>query len=328
MESTKVRSTVVAVAASLGAVYSPATSGQIPATSCPADSGYLLSMQHDSTDRVMGLFYIKKMEALSINGKGKVDRDQGNTIDAASLQLNTYLRGTTVEGKKEIYWIQDTVTFVYSKKGSKEYLSSEAYKFNSTDSEELVMSSAKGKGSIFSSGSCTESPSDADVKKGKTYIYATNNLPAAIPQYGFMSMNEHLDKGRIEINVKYWDGNYRKIDTYDRISLGREGEFYKAHFVSNNILDTEFGFGGDGCGSTAYFIKMNAYLGMYFYGKGGYTNLRYMDGNTSTAEESANLECRYRYKDSMEEFLRDRSEDRKMLGLAEKLYDKDVLRDR
>ena len=95
------------------------------------------------------------------------------------------------------------------------------------------------------------------------------------------------------------------------------------HFVSNKVLDTELGFGGDGCGSTAYFMKMKAYLGMYFYNKKSYIPVRYMHGNPSTEEESANLECRY--TGGMEEFYRNKTLKNKELITAARVYDKVVL---
>lgn len=286
---------------------------------CHPDSGYIVSMQDKKTDRVMGVYYIKDMEALSLSKKGNVSTDQGHTIDSDSMQLNTYLRGTLRDGKKRFYWFQDTVTFVYSKTGLEQYLSSQAYELNPSDTKELIISGIKGKGSIFSTDSCS-SPTSS---KGKTYAYTMDNVPASIPQYGYLSMSEHLMDGKIYVEVKYWNGSMKKVDTYDTIMIRNKDKFAKAHFVSNDILDTEMGFGGYGCSSTAYFIRMKAYAGMYFYGKDGYTDIRYMKGNSSTAEGSANLECRY--ESGMEEFYKDRSLDREMLKKVARIYDRKVL---
>ena len=311
-----------AVAASIFSGYAAGAAVQNKSNDCHPDSGYALSMQDAKAEKVLGVYYIKRLQAISLDSNNHIDTDQGHTIDAASMQLNTYLRGTLRDGKKEVYWVQDTVTFVYSKNGMKQYLSSEAYKFNATGSDELVMSAAKGKGSIFSDGSCTNS-AESPAEKGMTYIYATRNMPIHMPQYGFLEMDEQLKNGRIDITIKYLGENYKKVDTYDTIVLGRSGEFTKAHFVSNKVLDTELGFGGDGCGSTAYFMKMKAYLGMYFYNKKSYIPVRYMHGNPSTEEESANLECRY--TGGMEEFYRNKTLKNKELITAARVYDKVVL---
>ena len=320
MPSLKKKIAISAASAALALSYPAEASIQTNTNACYPDSGYVLSMQKMHTEKVMGVYYIKEMKALSLGKKDTVDRDQGHTIDADSMQLNAYLRGTEENNKKVVYWLQDTVTYVYSKKGLEQYLSSEAYKFNATGSEDLVMSTAKGKGSIFSGGSCTDSSSDT-VSKGITYQYATNNMPIRMPQYGYLEMNEHLKEGRIVVSVEYWDGSYKKPYTYDTITFGKKGEFTKANFVSNRILDTEFGFGGGGCGSTAYFMKMNAYLGMYFLNHGSYIPLKDMNGNTSTAEESANLSCRY--NEGLDQFY---NNDRKklMLKIAARIYDEKV----
>ncbi len=324
MPSLKKQFTVAAVAtASVSAGYAAAgATMQSPENSCNPNSGYIVSMQDKRTDRVMAVYYIKKLQALSMDSKGHVDTDKGNTIDAASMQLNIYLRGTTKKEEKSVYWVQDTVTFVYSKKGPEQYLSSDVYKFNPAGSEELAMSNAKGKGSIFSSGSCSSS-SYSPVSEGMTYLYETKNLSVSIPQYGYLEMSEHLVNGRIIVDVRYWNGSLKKVDTYDTIVLGKQGEFTKAHFVSNSVLDAEMGFGGDGCGSTAYFMKMKAYVGMYFFGREAYTNIRYMHGDPSTAEASANLECRR--TGGMEEFYRNRAVDQEMLKRVARAYDKKVL---
>ena len=182
------------------------------------------------------------------------------------------------------------------------------------------MSTAKGKGSIFSSGSCTASQSD-NASKGITYQYATNNRPISMPQYGYLQMNEHLKNGRIVINVEYWDGSYRKPYTYDTITFGKKGEFTKADFVSNKILDMDFGFGGGGCGYTAYFIKMNAYLDMYILNHGSYIPLNDMNGSVSTAETSADLSCRYN-EGRYEFYNNDRK--KQMLKIAARIYDEKV----
>ena len=310
----------VAVAASVLACNAAGAAVHPQEKACYPNSGYLVSMQYAHTDRVIGTYYIKKMQALSLDSKGNVDTDQGHTLGAASMQLNTYLRGTEKNEKKKVYWIQDTVTFVYSKNGMEQYLSSEVYKFNSSGSEELVMSEASGKGSIFSSGSCTDSV-EGPANRGKTYLYATRNMPSRTPQYGYLEMAEHLKSGRISIKISYWNDSLKRVDTYDTIVLGKKGEFTKAHFVSNSVLDTEMGFGGDGCGATAYFMKMKAYMGMYFYGKGA-SSIRYEDGQPSSAEMSANLECKY--SGGMEEFYSDPAVDRKMLKMAARLYDEKV----
>lgn len=311
---------ISAASAALALAYPAEATVQTNTNACYPDSGYILSMQKTHTEKVMGVYYIKEMKALSLSKKDKVDRDQGHTIDADSMQLNAYLRGTEENKNKVVYWLQDTVTYVYSKKGLEQYLSSEAYKFNATGSEDLVMSTAKGKGSIFSSGSCTASQSD-NVSKGITYQYATNNRPISMPQYGYLQMNEHLKNGRIVINVEYWDGSYKKPYTYDTIMFGKKGEFTKADFVSNRILDTEFGFGGGGCGSTAYFMKMDAYLDMYILNHGSYLPLNDMDGSVSTAETSADLSCRYN-RGRYEFYNNDRK--KQMLKIAARIYDEKV----
>ena len=320
MPSLRKKIAISAASAALALAYPAEAAVQANTNACYPDSGYALSMQKMHTEKVMGVYYIKEMKALSLGKKDKVDRDQGHTIDADSMQLNAYLRGTERDNKKVVYWLQDTVTYVYSKKGPEQYLSSEAYKFNANDSEDLVMSTAKGKGSVFSSGSCTASSSDT-ASKGITYQYTTNNMPIKMPQYGYLQMNEHLKDGRIVVSVEYWNGSYSKPYTYDAITFGRKGEFAKADFVSNKILDTEFGFGGDGCGSTAYFMKMNAYLGMYSFNNDSYAPLKDMKGNVSTAEVSADLSCRY--DDGLEEFYN--SDKRKqMLKIVARIYDEKV----
>ena len=93
----------MAAALSLTGICATVAAGQDPGTSCPVDSGYALSMQDLKTDKVMGVYYVKSMKALSINSKGALDKDQGHTIDADSMQLNTYLRGRTATGKKVVY---------------------------------------------------------------------------------------------------------------------------------------------------------------------------------------------------------------------------------
>ena len=71
------------------------------------------------------------------------------------------------------------------------------------------MSSAKGKGSIFSAGSCTDSQSDV-AAKGITYQYATNNRPESMPQYGFLEMSANVKYGRIHLEMDYWNSKYGK----------------------------------------------------------------------------------------------------------------------
>ena len=84
MSSLRKKIAISAASAALALSYPAEAAVQANPNACYPDSGYALSMQKMHTEKVMGVYYIKEMKALSLGKKDKADRDQG-------LSLNTHM---------------------------------------------------------------------------------------------------------------------------------------------------------------------------------------------------------------------------------------------
>ncbi len=253
-------------------------------TGCDPNSGYAISTQVVKTDSVEGTYNIRSINALSFNKDANVVTLRAT--GASSMQLNAYLKGTMRNHKSNVYWIQNTLHFVYSDQKLEQYLSSEVFRFDSKRQNLLPLADITGKGGMYSeSGNAT----------GRmTYIYRTPLVFTSVPQTGYLEMEETLKHGRIIINIEHQNSITGKNEAYDTIIIGKKGEFASTYFFSNKVFDAEMGFGGNSGGAAGYFTNTDVSINLYYGKAGSYAKMEYvLKHQPSTAETALDLSCRY-----------------------------------
>ncbi len=320
MAQTLSRAKGLAASAAIAAAVFSGSLRSADVQECNSDSGYAVTTQEMKTDRVIGIYGMNDINAVSLPIKGDFSNDVTKYFGAASLQMNVYVEGVKKDDSTQIYWVQDVITFVYSKGSVLQNLQSEVFKSNGSNTAELAMQYVSGKGAL----------SDQPVRhrdRGYTYIYATGNVPAHMPQSGQLEIKEKLDNGQIVIDTMYVSG-YGKIaekgpETFDRIRLGEQNEFRDAYIFSNKTFDAEIGIGGGSESTTAYFADMNAYVNMYLHLSGRYVPAAFGGSqDASSGESAADLSCRY--SNGMVEFYVDKGKNKDILKEVKRLAAEDL----